>query len=164
MSQDEPTVTPSPPSGLEALSTRRLALELVAASFVVLVQELTLIRWLPSQVRVLAYYLPWMDGAANRADEWAITFTTDGSPPAEDAPDVTVEMVKLGSAEQLIYDLPAQGDGTTVKVRVQTRREDSGPVWVYSDGSAIFTATADAAGPAAPSSADSWPGLLPEDL
>ena len=56
MSQDEPTVTPSPPSGLEALSTRRLALELVAASFVVLVQELTLIRWLPSQVRVLAYY------------------------------------------------------------------------------------------------------------
>ena len=56
MSQDEPTVTPSPGGGLAALSSRRLALELVAASFVVLVQELTLIRWLPSQVRVLAYY------------------------------------------------------------------------------------------------------------
>ena len=41
---------------LRGLSSRRLALELVAASFVVLVQELTLIRWLPSQVRVLAYY------------------------------------------------------------------------------------------------------------
>jgi len=37
-------------------STRRLALELVAASFVVLFQELTLIRWLGGQVRVLAYF------------------------------------------------------------------------------------------------------------
>ncbi len=37
-------------------STRRLALELVAASFVVLFQELTLIRWLGVQVRVLAYF------------------------------------------------------------------------------------------------------------
>ena len=37
-------------------SVRLLALELVAASFVVLFQELTLIRWLPGQVRVLAYF------------------------------------------------------------------------------------------------------------
>src|SRR5215470_2183006 len=35
---------------------RRLATELFAASFVVLFQELSLIRWLPGQVRVLAYY------------------------------------------------------------------------------------------------------------
>lgn len=35
---------------------RRLALELLFASFVVLFQELALIRWLPSQVRVLAYF------------------------------------------------------------------------------------------------------------
>jgi hypothetical protein len=35
---------------------RRLAGLLLAASFVVLSQELTLIRWLPGQVRVLAYY------------------------------------------------------------------------------------------------------------
>jgi SAM-dependent methyltransferase len=46
----------APGRGLQALSLRRLAIELVAASFVVLVQELTLIRWLPGQVRVLAYY------------------------------------------------------------------------------------------------------------
>jgi hypothetical protein len=41
---------------LAARSSRRLSLELVAASFVVLFQELTLIRWLPGQVRVLAYF------------------------------------------------------------------------------------------------------------
>lgn len=58
MSQDEhpePEAS-SAAGGLGTLSSRRLALELLAASFVVLVQELTLIRWLPSQVRVLAYY------------------------------------------------------------------------------------------------------------
>jgi len=37
-------------------SLTRVALELVGLSFVVLFQELALIRWLPSQVRVLAYF------------------------------------------------------------------------------------------------------------
>lgn len=37
-------------------STRRLAVELLAASFIVLFQELTLIRWMAGQVRVLAYF------------------------------------------------------------------------------------------------------------
>ncbi len=37
-------------------NSRRVAVELVAASFIVLFQELALIRWLPSQVRVLAYF------------------------------------------------------------------------------------------------------------
>ncbi len=41
---------------LEATSNQRLAIELVTASFVVLMEELSLIRWLPGQVRVLAYY------------------------------------------------------------------------------------------------------------
>ena len=35
---------------------RRVGVELFAISFVVLFQELTLIRWLPGQVRVLAYF------------------------------------------------------------------------------------------------------------
>src|SRR5262249_28894554 len=35
---------------------RTAAAELVAASAIVLFQELALIRWLPGQVRVLAYY------------------------------------------------------------------------------------------------------------
>lgn len=38
------------------LSTRRAARELLAASFVVLLLELALIRWLPGQVRALAYF------------------------------------------------------------------------------------------------------------
>src|SRR4051794_34875255 len=42
---------------LDTQAGRRVAaVELVALSAVVLFQELTLIRWLPSQVRVLAYY------------------------------------------------------------------------------------------------------------
>jgi hypothetical protein len=52
---------PKPPYNRRVLelagkTSRRLALELVAASFVVLFQELALIRWLPAQVRVLAYF------------------------------------------------------------------------------------------------------------
>jgi len=115
-------------------------------------------------VRVVAYYIPFLDGDTNRADEWSLAVTYDGSAPAEDTPDVTQAMTKSGASEALVYDLPAQANGTTVKVRVQTRREDAGPVWVYSDGSSILTATADAAGPAAPGSADAWPGLLPEEF
>src|SRR5688572_13367797 len=41
---------------LETKSSRVLAIELIAASFVVLFQELAFIRWLPGQVRVLAYF------------------------------------------------------------------------------------------------------------
>ena len=39
-----------------AISTRRAAIELVIVSFVVLFQELAFIRWLPTQVRVVAYF------------------------------------------------------------------------------------------------------------
>ena len=35
---------------------RRVGVELFIISFVVLFQELTLIRWLPGQIRVLAYF------------------------------------------------------------------------------------------------------------
>ena len=37
-------------------SLRRAGIEIAAASFVVLFQELALIRWLPAQVRVIAYF------------------------------------------------------------------------------------------------------------
>ena len=40
----------------ETASVRRLSFELAAASFAVLLQELALIRWLPGQIRVLAYF------------------------------------------------------------------------------------------------------------
>jgi predicted RNA methylase len=41
---------------LGSKTLRRASLELLTASFVVLFQELTIIRWLPGQVRVLAYF------------------------------------------------------------------------------------------------------------
>ena len=88
---------------------------------------------------------------ANRATEWAITYTTDGAEPAEPphvTPTVTQTMPTAGVAV-LVYDLPAQANGTTVKVRLQTRRQTSS-VWYYSEGSAVLSAGADAAGGAAP--------------
>lgn len=110
-------------------------------------------------VRVLAMY--WETGVL-RAGQWSIGYTVDGSDPAEDTPDQTQEIAAAGFAV-LEYDLPAQADGTTVKVRLQTRRndgDDETPAWVYSDDSTIQTATADAAGPSAPPSADRWPGII----
>ena len=75
---------------------------------------------------------------------------------------ITVAMPSRGLAV-LAYDLPAQGDGTTVKVRLQTRRQDNGR-WTYSENSIVLTAVADAQGPSAPIAGAVWPGYLPEDL
>lgn len=98
-----------------------------------------------------------------RADQWAITYTTDGSdpltPPAV-SPDTTVAIAASGVA-YLSLQLPAQSHGTTVKVRVQTRRLD-GATWVYSEGSTIQTATADANGPTAATGLAVWPGAIEE--
>jgi len=105
-------------------------------------------------VRVVAFY--WESGAL-RADEWSIAYTIDGGDPPEDTPDVTVTMA--AGLAVLDYELPAQANGTTVKVRLQTRRDDT----VYSEDSTIKTATADAAGPTAPLDAERWAGPLPED-
>jgi hypothetical protein len=114
-------------------------------------------------VRVLATYYQVDD---DRADQWAITYTTDGSDPPANSPDLTPT---LGDSPLAIldYDLPSQSHGTVVRVRLQTRRNDGSevsPVWVYSEGSTIETAVADAQGPAAPAAAERWPGQLPEDL
>jgi len=88
---------------------------------------------------------------------WAIAYTTNGSDPAEDSPDVTIVIVGR-SSDMIAYQLPAQAAGTTVKVRVQIRRWDD-PAWTYSDDSEIYTITIEA-GPAAVTSADSMTGRL----
>ena len=103
-------------------------------------------------VRILAYLV---DTAADRAEQWAIAYSTDGSTPAADAPDVT-QAIGDDTLAILDYDLPAQSNGTTVKVRLQTRRLDGS--WVYSEGSTVLTITADAAGPSAPPAGENWPG------
>jgi len=114
-------------------------------------------------VRVVASYF---ESGALRAGEYAIAYTTNGAPPPTDTPDVT-EAIDAAGFAILSYDLPAQANGTTVKVRVQMRRNDGTvavPDWVYSEDSTILTATADAAGPSVPVGGQQWPGRLPEDV
>jgi len=97
--------------------------------------------------------------------QWAIAYTTDASTPPAGDPDLTQAMAAIGLV-WLDLLLPAQAHGTTVSVRLQTRRNDGSdetPAWVYSEGSTVLTLTADAQGPTAPTSAVAWPGPLPED-
>jgi len=96
-------------------------------------------------IRVWAVYA---DEAADRATHWALAYTTDGSEPAADAPDISREMPAAGLAV-LQEDLPAQAHGTVVRVRLQTRRFDD-PSWRYSEGSIVRIATALVAGPTPP--------------
>ena len=113
-------------------------------------------------MRVSGFY--YEDGT-NRATDWAIAYTTDGSDPAEDDPDLTVEMPFAGMAIFSI-DLPAATDGATMKVRLQTRRNDGtegDPDWVYSIGSIVKSLIADASGPTIPLAANWWDGPLPSE-
>lgn len=116
-------------------------------------------------VRVVAVYFEDPLGD-ERAGEWAIAYTVNGSTPPEDTPDETQAMAGRG-LQVLEYDLAGQADGTTVKVRLQTRRNDGTvlvPDWQYSEDSSVLTAVADAAGPSAPASAVDWPGRPGEEV
>jgi hypothetical protein len=100
-------------------------------------------------VRVAAFY---HEPATNRASQWTIAYTDNGDTPAEDHVDVYVAMEPSG-VSVLDYTLPAADNGDTVKVRLQTRRNDGTdavPVWVYSDGSTVKSVTADTTGPTTP--------------
>lgn len=96
------------------------------------------------------------DSSTLRADTWSITYTTNGSTPAEDSPTATASIVSSGMAV-LYYSIPAQVHGTTVKVRLQTRRDST-----YSEGSTVKTILADAEGPTASAAGDQWTGGIPE--
>jgi len=114
-------------------------------------------------VRVIAFYT---QAGTNRASQWAIAYTDNGSAPATDSPDATVTM-STGGIQVLEYDLPAKSHGTTIKVRVQTRRNDgtiSVPDWVYSSDSYVVTTTADAQGPTDVIGLSRIMGLEPESL
>jgi len=106
-------------------------------------------------VQVLAFYAPVADGA-NAATQWAIAYTIDGSIPPTGAPTITKAM-GTGAIQVLSYKLPAQANGTIVKVQLQMRRGT-----VYSDPLDVLQATANTAGPSAPLSLGTWPGTLPE--
>jgi len=110
-------------------------------------------------IRIVAAYYALGD---DRADQWAIAYTIDGNDPPEDDPDLT-EDLPTGGLAVLDYALPAASDGVTVKVRLQTRRNDGTaetPVWGYSRDSTILSIAADATGPTTPPAIDRWPGPL----
>lgn len=110
-------------------------------------------------VRVVGVYF---QSDANRADEWALAYTVDGGDPPADDPDITATAAARGLCV-FDYSLPGAADGSTVKVRLQTRRNDgtdAEPVWVYSVDSEVKTIAADAVGPGAPAAADRWTGVL----
>jgi len=88
---------------------------------------------------------------------WAIAYTTNGSTPAEDSPTITQSM-GTGNVDYLVYNLPSQAAGTTVKVRVQVRRYDD-PAWTYSDDSEVHTVVVDS-DPGEVTSADKMVGRL----
>lgn len=105
-------------------------------------------------VRVHALYF---QAGSNRADTWAVGATFNGVDPVEDSPTLTPTMATSGLAV-LALALPAQVDGTTVKVRTQARRGI-----VYSEGSSVLTVLADAEGPTVPTYGESWPGGIAEE-
>lgn len=111
-------------------------------------------------IRVIAVYSAVSDGA-NRATEWTIAYTTNGTTPASDAPTIAQSMGS-GAISILAYDLPAQADGVTVKVALQVRRTIA-PTYLYSEPATILSALASATGPSAPLSLSAWSGALPED-
>jgi hypothetical protein len=105
------------------------------------------------------------DASPNRADEWAITYTTNGATPPVNSPTATVEC-SAGGLAVLVYDLPAAANGVTVKVRLQTRRNDGSeetPVWVYSEASTVKSLVIATTGPTAALGAERWPGTLPAE-
>lgn len=94
-------------------------------------------------IRIVAFY-PSVADAANAATTWAIAYTTDGSTPASGSPSLTPSL-STGPLAVLVYDLPAQANGTTVKVQLQTYNGT-----VYSLPLAVMTAVASTVGPSAP--------------
>jgi len=83
-------------------------------------------------VRIVGCY---SEAGTLRATQWAIGYTTNGSYPAKDQPMITAAMTRQGPAI-LSLNLPAQVNGTVVRVRLQTRRAN-GTGWRYSEGSEV---------------------------
>lgn len=74
-------------------------------------------------VRVQAIYWPLPDEAADRvADEWALWYTNDGSPPGTGSPQYTEPMSFTRGYAYFEYYLSPYGVGTTVKTLVRARR------------------------------------------
>lgn len=118
--------------------------------------SVTLTKKADGVIRIVAVYFRVGD---LRADEWAVAWKSDGTDPAVDTPDYTQAMTS-GGMQVLDYDLNLGSLTITVKIRVQTRRNDGS--WIYSetDDSDILTIVTDKTGPTAPPAGDQWRGLI----
>ena len=114
-------------------------------------------------VAVVGFYF---QAGALRADQWAAAFDTGVSIPAMDSPSLTPAMTAGGIAV-IDAQLPSSfGDGVTVNVRCQTRRNDGtegSPVWVYSEEDEVKTIVTDFTGTTAPPAGDRAVGRLTID-
>lgn len=101
-------------------------------------------------VRVVALLYAAVEG------EVALGYTIGGGDPPAGSPNITAPIAAGISAWQ--YELPAQAHGTTVKARLEIRRNDGtpeSPSWVYSP-SVVKSIAADSLGPAAPLAGVGW--------
>ncbi len=108
-------------------------------------------------VAVMGFYF---DRSALRALSWAIEWTTDGTDPPAAAPEQTVvQAMPTSGVAVLDFEVPAQADGTVIKVRLRTQRTGS---TIESERPEIKQATAEA-GLAVPTVElrDRWTGRLP---
>lgn len=108
-------------------------------------------------VAVIGFYY---DRSALRALSWVIEWTTDGTDPPAAAPEQTVvRAMPTSGVVVLDFEVPAQADGTPVKVRLRTQRTGS---TIESEQPEIKQAIA-AAGLAVPTVElrDRWTGRLP---
>jgi hypothetical protein len=119
-------------------------------------------------VRVHAFY---NEQGPLRADDWCISYTTDGihDPvvPPETAPWGTWQVEPIGDGTGLVfleYDLPAQAHDTEVRVRISVRRDLGSYVYSYSAGTEVATLYADAEGPTAARGIGRWTGLPPQEV
>jgi len=104
---------------------------------------------------VLAVTSIYNEADSVRADDWCIAWTNDGTDPST-PPTVsgttTVTYVAMTGANLSIldYELPAQSDSVTVKVRLSVRRDRGGGDYVYSEDSTIAEHKISRTGPTAP--------------
>lgn len=104
-------------------------------------------------IQIVASYNALPD--ANPATTWAIAYTTNGSTPPSGSPTITRAMGR-SPTQMLGYNLPAQANGTTVKVQLQTFNGSQ-----YSAPLTVLSAVASTTGPTQPLGLQSWPGVLP---
>ena len=117
-------------------------------------------------IRVHGYY---NEQGSIRADDWCIAYTTDGTnptvpPTAGGTTTIVYNAIGGTSLAVLEYELPAQSHGTEVRVRINVRRDIGGGSYVYSEGSDVVSADADAVGPTTPLGVGRWPGPAPQEL